>query len=326
MKKLLAILLTLAVLCSVSVTALAADTDVQTFVYTDVAEDLAEIDEDGAFHQVGNYVIWLPSFFEEKELSEERVEQGYIANIEAADGSAAIIAFTDTNEEKADLDTLAAAYLGAGLDAEVVEVNGKPAMLYVDETSDTLNVLFLEEEDMETVISFYPLSDEGFNSLIPVALRTVQQGIMWSSVEPIAATVDAKGAVYPITGYDYAIWVPSVLNDTELSEEDIENGYVAYLTTNDESAAAWVARWDNEDGDTLESLKEYYTGEGAKDAELSIINGIPALTYSNEELDSAYVVFLPSEDEVVSVGFSPASDEGFGTVAMLMASSIQPVK
>ena len=73
MKKLLAILLTLAVLCSVSVTALAADTDVQTFVYTDVAEDLAEIDEDGAFHQVGNYVIWLPSFFEEKELSEERV-------------------------------------------------------------------------------------------------------------------------------------------------------------------------------------------------------------------------------------------------------------
>ena len=51
MKKLLAILLTLAVLCSVSVSAFAADTDVATFTFEEVAEDLYEMDEDGEFHR-----------------------------------------------------------------------------------------------------------------------------------------------------------------------------------------------------------------------------------------------------------------------------------
>jgi len=327
MKKLLAILLTLAVLCSVSVSAFAADTDVTTFTFAEVAEDLAEIDADGLIHQVGGYVLWLPSFFEEQELSDERIEQGYIANIMAADESAAVIAFTDTNEEGADLETLAKAYTGAGLEAEVVEVNGVPGMLYVDETSDTLNLLFLEGEDKkgETVISFYPLSDEGFSSLASMVLRTVQPGILWSSVEEIAATVDENAEFRSVGDYGVAMWVPSVFEGIELTDEDIENGYIAGLKTADDSAEVWIYTWDNEDNDTLESLKEYYLEKGCEDADIGMINGIRVITHSDTEDDTMNAAVLLDNNQFLQFCFWPASDEDFATIVKLMVSSLQVI-
>lgn len=327
MKKLLAILLTLAVLCSVSVCAFAADTDTMVFTWEDVAEDLADIDEDGAFHQVGDYVLWLPSFFEDQELSDERLEQGYIANIMATDESAAVIAFTDTNEEGADLEVLAEAYTGAGLEAEVVEVNGKPAMLYVDESSDTLNLLFLKEDDntAETVISFYPLSDEGFSSLAAMVLNTVQPGILWSTVEEFAAMVDEDADFYQIGDYDLAMWIPSPLGETELTDEDIENGYIAYLMTDDGEDGVSVTVTPAE-GVTLKELKEFYEEEGIEGVELGLINGIPVLTYTYDETDSMNALFMSDDDEFMQVSCWPASDDNFSTVATLIMSSIQVIE
>lgn len=330
MKKLLAILLCLAVMCSLSVTAMAADakSDVTQFVWDEVKSDVDEIDKDGAFHQIGSYVIWLPSFYEEQELSAERLEQGYVANILAFDQSSAVMAFTDINEEKADLETLAKAYTGAGLDASVVEVNGLPAMLYIDESSDTCNLLFLEgeEKENEMVFSFYPYSDEDFQILVSLLLRTIQPGVVWDHMKEYADRVDKNGVLAQIGDYDYAIWVPSVLENTDLTEEEIADGYVAYLMPSDESAGVSFYTWENTDKDTIKSLQDYYLSEGYEDTEVSLINGIQAVTYTDEEYDSLYVVFLLSEDEVMSISFWPASDEGFEEIAMLMASSIQKME
>ncbi len=68
MKKLLAILLTLAVMCSFGVSALAADTETTTFTWEAVQKDAAEVDKDGQFAQIGTFGIWIPSIYTAADL------------------------------------------------------------------------------------------------------------------------------------------------------------------------------------------------------------------------------------------------------------------
>ena len=323
MKKLIAILLTLAVLCSFGVSALAADTEVTEFVWEKVADDAAEIDADGGFIQVGTYALWLPSFYEAQELSQERINQGYVANIVAADASSAVMAFTDTNEEKADLDALAAAYNGAGLEAEVVKVNGAPALLYINEESDTINVMYPQTEDTTLTFAFYPYSDEGFASLVPYLISSLHQSLVWALFEDAAAQVDPNGQIVDIGESGLSIWLPSALSEVELTDEDVEKGMVAYLTTEDESAGLSIYTWgENLDFD---GLVKYYEENGytADDYDVVLVNGIKTLMVSDTENDSALLDYVLEDGTVLEFCFFPASDEGFAQVAMIMMASIQ---
>ena len=325
MKKLIAILLTLAVLCSFGVSALAADTEVHEFVWDKIATDTAEIDPDGGFHQVGGYCIWLPSFYASQDLSQERINQGYVANIEAADRSSAILVFTDTNEEKADLEALAKAYTGAGFEAEVVRVNGIPAVLYVNTEADTINVMYLEGEDATLTFSFYPYSDEGFAGLSHVMISSLQRSLVWALVEDIAAQVDPNGQIAEIGDSGFGLWVPSVLTDVPLTEEDVENGMVAFLQTEDESASVAIFIWgENYDFD---KLVKYYEDEGfaEEDVEVVLINGFKAVAVNDEKNDCVLVDYLLEDGRVLEFSFWPASDEGFAQLSSLMIASIQTV-
>ena len=159
MKKLLAILLTLAVMCSFGVSALAADTETTTFTWEAVQKDAAEVDKDGQFAQIGTFGIWIPSIYTAADLTEERIEQGYLANLVTKDLSSAVMAFTDTADGWSNLDDLAKQYNEAGMEAEVVNVNGLPALLFTNAEADTINVSFLESDDTTVTFSFYPYSD-----------------------------------------------------------------------------------------------------------------------------------------------------------------------
>ena len=322
MKKLIAILLTLAVLCSFGVSALAADTEVTQFTWEKVEKDAAEIDPDGAFGQVGPYCLWLPSFYAAQDLSQERINQGYVANIEAADRSSAILVFTDTNEEKADLETLAKAYADAGMEAEVVKVNGTPAMLYTNTESDTINVMYLEGEDMTLTFSFYPYSDEGFQGLSYVMISSLHPALSWTTYEEAAAKVDPNAQIVDISETGLSMWLPSAFVDNELTEEDVEEGYVAYLTTEDESASVAVYTWG--ENETIESIMKYYAEEKGDDvAQAVIINGIKAVIAGDEEKDLMLVDFTMDNGKSLEFSFWPASDANFAQIAYLMMASIQ---
>ena len=198
MKKLLAILLTLAVMCSFGVSALAADTETTTFTWEAVQKDAAEVDKDGQFAQIGTFGIWIPSIYTAADLTEERIEQGYLANLVTKDLSSAVMAFTDTADGWSNLDDLAKQYNEAGMEAEVVNVNGLPALLFTNAESDTINVSFLESDDTTVTFSFYPYSDENVAALSYLMISSIQRCLFWETVKDAAAQVDKDGKLVKI--------------------------------------------------------------------------------------------------------------------------------
>ncbi len=324
MKKLLAILLTLAVMCSFGVSALAADTEVTTLTWEAVAKDAAEIDKDGAFQQIGTYAIWLPSIYMAADLTEERIEQGYLANLVTKDLSSAVMVFADTTDGWSTLDDLAKEYNEAGMEAEVINVNGLPALLYTNTESDTINVAFLEGEDTTLNFSFYPYSDENVEALSYYMIASIQRSLLWETVKDVAAQVDKDGKLVKIADTGLAMWIPSALEEVELTEEDVKNGSVAYLSTWDDSASVNIFTW-GEDLDLVGLLK-YYAGNGVDDAEVVLINGIKAVAVTDEENDCLIIDYTMDNGSALEFSFWPASDEDFAQVALLMASSIQEAK
>ncbi|MBQ5787595.1 MAG: hypothetical protein IIW12_05270 [Oscillospiraceae bacterium] len=324
MKKLLAILLTLAVMCSFGVSALAADTETTTFTWEAVQKDAAEVDKDGQFAQIGTFGIWIPSIYTAADLTEERIEQGYLANLVTKDLSSAVMAFTDTADGWSNLDDLAKQYNEAGMEAEVVNVNGLPALLFTNAESDTINVSFLESDDTTVTFSFYPYSDENVAALSYLMISSIQRCLFWETVKDAAAQVDKDGKLVKIADTGLAMWVPSVMVEGELTEEDVNNGSICYLAPVDDSASVNIFTW-GEDMD-LVGLVKYYAGNGVDDAEIVVINGIKAVMAGDEENDCIVIDYPMENGSVLEFSFCPASDEDFAQVALLMASSIQEAK
>ena len=324
MKKLLAILLTLAVMCSFGVSALAADTETTTFTWEAVQKEAVEADKDGQFAQIGSFGIWIPSIYTAADLTEERIEQGYLANLVTKDLSSAVMAFTDTADGWSNLDDLAKQYNEAGMEAEVVNVNGLPALLFTNAESDTINVSLLQSEDETITFSFYPYSDENVAALSYLMISSIQRCLFWETVKDTAAQVDKDAKLVKIADTGLAMWVPSALVEGELTEEDVKNGYIAYLSTLDESDSVGIYTWgENMD---LVGLVKYYAGNGVDDAEIVMINGIKAVMSSDEENDCMLVDYPMEDGSVLEFSFCPASDEDFAQFALLMASSIQEAK
>ncbi len=119
-------------------------------------------------------------------------------------------------------------------------------------------------------------------------------------------------------------WVPSVLEAQELTDEDTEEGYIGYFTTEEEDAVASVMLVDV-DGMTLEEYKAELEGmddvSGVADA---VINGMECVGYDVEDDDVTCVAFATESGSILEFTFYPASDEDFSSVAAVMMASIMP--
>ena len=176
MKKLIAILMTIAMLCSVSVSAFAATTtEVEEITWADVADTAAEVDPDAAFVQIAdwNLCMWLPSIFSEQELTDEDIENGYISYLTLEDESAAVAITMEAVE--CDLETLQEGALEAGIEeAEVLMINGIKMLVYTDEENDIINAVCQDEDDVELWFTFWPASDEGFEAVAYLMIASLQ--------------------------------------------------------------------------------------------------------------------------------------------------------
>lgn len=145
--------------------------------------------------------------------------------------------------------------------------------------------------------------------------------------EDVAEAVEEAGWEGDFVSFDeiaVKMYVPDALQMTELTDEDRESGYIAYFMTEDESAAASVMYVDA-DGMELEEYQTYLEGEADVDeVEAGILNGVPVLTYTMPENDTACVSLATEAGYILEFAFSPISDEGFESVAQIMMASIQP--
>ena len=152
--------------------------------------------------------------------------------------------------------------------------------------------------------------------------------VNWSDIveeaEAAGSDIISQGEFYTFEDVAVQMWVPSVMMETELTEEDVENGYIAYFATSDEDAAAAVVYIDAA-GMDLAAYKEML----AEDEEVTgladgIFNGISCIGYDLEEKDTSCIAFETEAGYILEFSFAPVSDENYAGVIAMMMASIQP--
>lgn len=162
--------------------------------------------------------------------------------------------------------------------------------------------------------------------LLTMSCAALADEINWTDYESAAAEIDPDGALMQVADYNLVMWVPSIFSEQELTEENIADGYISVLSTADESASIIIMKDEGVEAD-LETWCQGFIEAGYNDAEIDVINGVQALTYSDSESDMACVLYkIEDSNEVLQFSFMPMSDEGFAAVAFCMAASLQPME
>lgn len=147
--------------------------------------------------------------------------------------------------------------------------------------------------------------------------------INWSDIEDTVADSGIEGEFFSISDIGVKMFIPDVFQEVELSEDDVAEGYICYLTTEDESGTVAVTYADV-NGMSLEDYAGYLPEVGATDVELGTLNGIPVVSYEVPENDTVNIAMMTDAGNAIEFVFNPASDEGFSSVAGIMGASIQP--
>ncbi len=149
----------------------------------------------------------------------------------------------------------------------------------------------------------------------------------WEEVEDAAPDVDPDAAFFQVGDWNLKMWIPSVFTEQELTDEDIADGILSFMATEDGEAGVMITISDNEGGDGLDAWRDALVDLGCEDAEIIVINGIEALAYSDEDSDTMNVIFLLLDsEEVLQFTFWPWSDEDFQAVVYIMISSLQAME
>lgn len=161
-------------------------------------------------------------------------------------------------------------------------------------------------------------------SVSAAAATETENVLNWADVEADVEASGIAGDFFQIGDNNLMMWLPSVFSEEELTEEDIENGYLSYLTTSDGSAVIAIMSVDI--GESLEDWEEELPDYGVTDAEMGVINGYKALMYSTPEDDTMCVDFETEGGEIIEFTFYPMSDEDFSGLAFLITMSLQPIE
>ncbi len=137
---------------------------------------------------------------------------------------------------------------------------------------------------------------------------------------------ESEGRFERIDGADLEFWLPERFKEIELTEEDRENGFVKYYSTEDEASIISVSCYDA-NVRTLEELKAEREKEPAvENIETVLVNGRSAVYYDVIFDDIFCLDFSAESGYVLEFTFYPLYDEIFQKdIAALIISSIQPI-
>lgn len=131
---------------------------------------------------------------------------------------------------------------------------------------------------------------------------------------------------YAVPEADLQICVPTDLQPDEIPETLRERGVVAlFWTEEDNVMSVSVTQSDDALYASYETLRDYLKAdENVSSVELLLINGIRCCVYTDLQYDETSVVILDA-GTVISIDFSPMSDERFAAIAAETIPSIMPL-
>ena len=147
--------------------------------------------------------------------------------------------------------------------------------------------------------------------------------VNWADVEPGVAALGLEGEFVSFDEVALKIWIPSSMEEVELTEEEEAQGFIACFMDDDETAQISVVYVDM-DGMELDEYAQKLPEVGAENVVMERINGLDAVEYKLPENDSLTVAFATQAGYILEVTMAPASAENADIAWGIVGSSIQP--
>lgn len=150
------------------------------------------------------------------------------------------------------------------------------------------------------------------------------QSYVWSDYENLIDKLGAEGGFYEYEELGFKVWIPAALPQWELSEEQVESGWIDVFATEDQSHSI-IAQYNRIEGvNTLEELaaasKDQYENSG-----YAVINGYDALMLLRNQGDTMTVIIPGDENHFLQLTYNGLTDQSFMNLTGISLASIQPV-
>ena len=190
-KSIFALSLILALLLSLSVSAFAADAktsdkadaeEVTELNWKDFEKELKESKLEGDFYTLNAVTaqFWVPSFFEQVELSDEQAEQGLICYFHDGDEDnyGFFVTYFDGKGMTLEQYAEAIAEDEAYTDLEALKINGLDAIGY-SEVDKELNVTFqyvsfITDDGYVLTFTYWDMADEDYQAMVVLMVASIQ--------------------------------------------------------------------------------------------------------------------------------------------------------
>ena len=325
-KKIIALILVLALAASLITTAAYAEGETAD---APVKLDYHDIDAsvyEGAWVTTGlGFDVYLPVDWILVNITEEQAAAG-LAFQAGEEGGGANMTVTKMEAPKDySLDQLAKEMAAATTTALYADLNGIPGVIFDNLEAMVSGFSMLTDNGaVITGVVSAPSDDqyEAYSPYIKNMILSVSPSVPelnWADVEADAKKADANGEFVTFDEINLKMWVPSVLKEQELTDEDIADGCYGYFEGEDEESGLTVYYYDDL---TIEEYAEEIAGyENCTAPEQTLINGYRTFTYKNTEYDTFNVVLAAGKDCMEST-FWPASDADFYSLITYMSASI----
>ena len=146
----------------------------------------------------------------------------------------------------------------------------------------------------------------------------------WEDLEPYLKALGLEGGFYSLSYYGLDIWVPDDLEFQTLTDEEIENGKIAYATDAEENRKLVIANlvFDQQ----VESLYEWQDilkkQEGIEDSVICYINDLIVLEYLMPEEDCFVCDLRVNDGSILEFIWWPFSDEAYALNTGFMSNSL----
>ena len=325
-KKIFALILVLALAASLITTAAYAEGETAD---APVKLDYHDIDAsvyEGAWVTTGlGFDVYLPVDWILVNITEEQAAAG-LAFQAGEEGGGANMTVTAMEAPKGySLDQLGKEMAAAATTALYADLNGIPGVIFDNmETMVSGFSMLTDNGAVITGVVSAPSDDqyEAYSPYIKNMILSVSPSVPelnWEDVEADAKQADANGEFVTFDEIHLKMWVPSVLKEQELTDEDVADGCYGYFEGEDGESGLTVYYYDDL---TFEEYAEEIAGyENCTAPEQTLINGYRTFTYKNTEYDTFNVVLAAGKDCMEST-FWPASDADFYSLITYMSASI----
>ena len=146
----------------------------------------------------------------------------------------------------------------------------------------------------------------------------------WSDYESLIDQLGAKGNFYEYKNKGFKLWIPESLAQFELTEDQINSGWIDVFSTEDQNLSIIVQFNQVEDVNTLQEFEKYAEGQ-YEASSYAVINNFDVLMLLRKQGDTMTVV-IPGEDNYfLQITYNGMTEQAFKNLTGISLASIQPM-